>query len=104
MAGLAGGSPARAQDCILSPESLGLNPTVYTYELCPPQELGYKLTNVFTMTGYPDSEPYGHVPEVHPVHTGLVGQTGSVRQLKLPEGHPRPGWWHISFWKEKNVA
>eukprot|EP00957_Ditylum_brightwellii_P065837 4993603-Ditylum_brightwellii.AAC.1 len=32
---------------------------------------------------------------VHHVHTGLVGQTGSARQLKLLEGHPRPGQWHI---------
>eukprot|EP00957_Ditylum_brightwellii_P081041 6163840-Ditylum_brightwellii.AAC.1 len=27
---------------------------------------------------------------VHHVHTGLVEQMGPARQLKLPEGHPRP--------------
>eukprot|EP00957_Ditylum_brightwellii_P128801 9825009-Ditylum_brightwellii.AAC.1 len=49
-------------------------------------------------TGHPGSEPHGHV---HSMHTDLVQQTGLARQLKLLEGHLRPGQWCISLQKEK---
>eukprot|EP00957_Ditylum_brightwellii_P044441 3372087-Ditylum_brightwellii.AAC.2 len=37
---------------------------------------------------------------MHHVHTGLVRQTGLARQLKLLEGHLRPGQWRIKSLKE----